>query len=759
MNLYMNNPAQVNYLSVIGNNPPNNQNIMYNQVNFQIPNQNFQPNQVQNSNISQINPNQIIIQQQPIIQTRNQNYANQNSVQPYSNINYNFPAIEQRNLKEASNNPNFSLNLQPNLVNMAQNYIYSNINVNPSQNVNIPNQNLNKANYKLNENAPLRNTTPPISKNPKFEPRKLNSPHVYQDNNPQPNMMPNNSFGKNSNHPEKNSKNTNTNPKNPLFSEKLIAEKPINVNKKIPVDPKPLLVPKVDPEAELYNKMMNEMKREKVHINLSNENKDLQKYSNNNEDIKLSYSIKNEISEHNIVPKKELEEDNKERKDKIQKDFGKKINKKLIENKFELIGENITIEPLSQFNLLNSKLDHLKGKKRTQSEDLNDDSYKAEKKNKITHTNDIRLCDDAHYSIISSYSPLKRIAYCDNCAEKYKEEGIKNIKIKEYISQYQEKLTELLTISNHIIENMTFSSNYQSLKDSLIVLIKQKFDEYIEAIQECREIVVNTFKKKVEAFEKNDVEKLQEISEDLSLKSNEVRKTLITKRYIDMLSMINENYLIEKESLLKDTEETLKILKHENTGSIKNTLIIPSFGLCEVLNRLSFQILDKQSEFSSESNKMQNFSLINWNNNSRIIRHCFIEKMFTYSSNQPIISNCLIEIKINKLTTNRIASIGFSKVSLNLNSGMLGMDLGPNELAIFPNKLIIDKGKMQNSELEFNENDIIYITIESNEIMFRVNSSKNKYKCENFCIPFYLCVTLFNKDDEIEILNIKGLKE
>jgi len=423
------------------------------------------------------------------------------------------------------------------------------------------------------------------------------------------------------------------------------------------------------------------------------------------------------------------------------------------------VGQNITIEPNSQQKLLNTKLDQLFIKTYINSNKDNEPG-KNEEKNIEEDIPEIRLCNDAHYSIITCYSPERRLAYCDTCAEKLKEEGIKYNKIKEYISKYQEKLTYLLSISNHIIESQTFGNNSKLLKERLISNIEQKFESYIEAIQHCKDVVLNTLKKKIESFETNDLEKVQEISEELSLKSNEVRKTLITKRYLDMLSMINADYISEKEQLLEETDETLKILKSENISNAKNTIIIPNFGIVDTLNKLSFNLVDNQYEIpNSEYNKPQKLADIMWSNNSRIYKHKLIDKMFTFSSNKPIKQNCLIEIKINKLSSKRIASIGFSDISMEINSGMFGLDIGSSKLAIFPNKLVSDKGNILNSELEFNENDIIYITIDNNEIFFKVNSSKHCYQSKNFRLPLYLCGTLFNKDDEIEIINIKNLKE
>ena len=753
MNLNVGNSMPLNYLNIIANNTRNNAGVSPHNINYSVQNQNFQQNQVPNHNQNNLGQNQIYIQQPQFIVATNQNYQNQNPPAQLRRVNFNSQINEQNQVIEIQNNQSINQNIPVNLVNMPNsNYNFANVDNTNNNNLQFLTQI--RSNPNPNDFSQQRRISlPTIANDPKMEAPKI----VYMQIPPQNLINVNPQY----NYPEKNETDISS-----IGQQNFQLNEYFNLSQ--PQEFKPMMAPQVHHTSNIaqisphlqvshpeiykdpYNTSIPNFKEEKAQAS-KNTDKTLIK-PNNKFNILLN---KKENKKKSIT----LTEDEEDKINPLFKQNEGQMKKSLTGKILVPVGQNITIEPNSQQKLLNTKLDQLFIKTYINSNKDNEPG-KNEEKNIEEDIPEIRLCNDAHYSIITCYSPERRLAYCDTCAEKLKEEGIKYNKIKEYISKYQEKLTYLLSISNHIIESQTFGNNSKLLKERLISNIEQKFESYIEAIQHCKDVVLNTLKKKIESFETNDLEKVQEISEELSLKSNEVRKTLITKRYLDMLSMINADYLSEKEQLLEETDETLKILKSENISNAKNTIIIPNFGIVDTLNKLSFNLVDNQYEIpNSEYNKPQKLADIMWSNNSRIYKHKLIDKMFTFSSNKPIKQNCLIEIKINKLSSKRIASIGFSDISMEINSGMFGLDIGSSKLAIFPNKLVSDKGNILNSELEFNENDIIYITIDNNEIFFKVNSSKHCYQSKNFRLPLYLCGTLFNKDDEIEIINIKNLKE
>lgn len=185
--------------------------------------------------------------------------------------------------------------------------------------------------------------------------------------------------------------------------------------------------------------------------------------------------------------------------------------------------------------------------------------------------------------------------------------------------------------------------------------------------------------------------------------------------------------------------------------------MIPHFELEDSLKKLSIKYIMNEFPTSIPKSVEKNFNLICWNNGSKIYKHNISDKLFSFSTNNPINQDFLAEIRINRLSNSKIASFGISNIGFEINYAMFGYDFGPHQIAIFPNKIIGDRGKIINSELEYNEGDIIYISALHNEITFKVNCSKASFTCKSCKPPYFICCTLYNKNDEVEIINLKEL--
>lgn len=372
--------------------------------------------------------------------------------------------------------------------------------------------------------------------------------------------------------------------------------------------------------------------------------------------------------------------------------------------------------------------------------------------------NNILLCHDSHSQMINYYSESNKIGVCQECLIKFNKDNLNFIDIKDYFSKYQEKLTKLISLSNHIVEHLAFECQSPSSKDQLIQNINQKFNDLIKALESSREIIIAMIKKRFENLDKNNQSMVAEISEELIQKSNELRKAMISKKYLDMLGVLRDEDIMKKEATLLEIDESLKILREEELKTTRNNILIPNFNLQEYLKKLSINFdISGLSKSLIGNSYAKNLEEICWENNSKVFTHNYTDTLCTFSSNLAFTQDCIIEIKINKLSSSRIIALGVSNVGLKLNYGMLGYDFGPHQIAIFPNKIIGERGKIINSGLEFYEGDIIYIMIKNNEITFKVNTSKLSYTCKDCRPPYFICGTLFNKNDEVEILNLKAI--
>lgn len=369
----------------------------------------------------------------------------------------------------------------------------------------------------------------------------------------------------------------------------------------------------------------------------------------------------------------------------------------------------------------------------------------------------INLCHDSHANIINYFCESQKIAVCEYCLGEYKKEDKNFVDIKDYISKYQETLTNLISLSNHIIENLTFENQALASKEKLIASINNKFNDFIFSLESARELVISIIKKRFDNFDKNSQSYIAEISEDLIQKSNELRKAMISKKYLNMLNIIKIEDIKKKEAILFEMDESLKIFLEEQLNSINNKIMIPHFELEDSLKKLSIKYIMNEFPTSIPKSVEKNFNLICWNNGSKIYKHNISDKLFSFSTNNPINQDFLAEIRINRLSNSKIASFGISNIGFEINYAMFGYDFGPHQIAIFPNKIIGDRGKIINSELEYNEGDIIYISALHNEITFKVNCSKASFTCKSCKPPYFICCTLYNKNDEVEIINLKEL--
>ena len=373
---------------------------------------------------------------------------------------------------------------------------------------------------------------------------------------------------------------------------------------------------------------------------------------------------------------------------------------------------------------------------------------------------DVGLCNDAHSSILVYFCRSKKMAFCESCAKKYRSEGLGFVKIKDYISQYQSNLSKMLETSNKLIQNQAFGTSNSHSKEKKRNNIAQMFDDYIENIKASKDLILQIVDKEINEYENEKIKEIVEISEILTQKSIEVRKALITKRYIEILTFIDENFIDDQKKMLADMEERIIGVKDDLIPNIKNIVTLPNLGLEDSLKQLGINLINKELQLDTPNGSDDNAQdEICWSNGSKIFCHSDQDKLIIFSSNLPISTNCLIELKIRKMNENRLLSIGLSKIGLNIQSGFIGLGLAGNQICIFPNSIIGDRGFSQNlsKDFEYKEGDIILFKIKDGDVKILVNFVECPYLIKNFKVPLYLCGSSFYQNDEIEIVKIRKL--
>jgi len=373
----------------------------------------------------------------------------------------------------------------------------------------------------------------------------------------------------------------------------------------------------------------------------------------------------------------------------------------------------------------------------------------------------IGLCNDAHSSLLKYFSQSKSIAICEACSKHFKDQGSGIIPIKEYIMNYGDKLHDLLASVNRIFRQTAINRNQSSINEQVLNDIEYKFDEYIDQINKCKLLIKNIVRKEMnENFKIKNEETILQIIERLKSQSNEYNNAMHSGKFVEILSMIDNEYLEKQRNLLQEIEK--KPQNIEATQKVKNVIHLPNTGLSTMLKQLGITLLDNElGSFSQELEPEANFQEISWHDGSKVYSHLDKDKIITFSTNKPIYSDFKASIRIKRFSIRNNLSIGLSKVWHNLESELIGLGLVGNQVGIMPNSIIEDRGNpivLRKKGFELKEGDIVSIIMESDNVTFEINSMKcDEYVCKNFKPPVYIFGSLYNQGDQLEILKIEKI--